>query len=125
MDVAKKVLVVEDDVVLRGLYEQILKEAGFDIDSAVDGEAGITAMGAKPYDLVLLDIILPKMDGLSVLRKLQAEPLPVMPKKIVVLSNLGQDDVVAQAMSAGAEGYMIKSDYTPDQVVNQVKSFLG
>jgi DNA-binding response OmpR family regulator len=122
----KKILVVEDDESLRLLYVQILTDARFNVDSAVDGEEAFNKMRAGGYDLVLLDIMLPKVDGLTILEKFKTETKPEIPNKhIVILSNLGQDEAIAKAMASGAEGYLIKSDYTPGQVIDRVNSFLG
>lgn len=121
----KKILIVEDDESLRNLYITILKEAGFSVDSAADGEVALTLMQKGGYDLILLDIMLPKIDGLTIMDRLSQNPPPVSNQHLVVLSNVGQDEAIAKAMSLGAEGYLIKSDYTPDQVVERVNSFLS
>ena len=123
---AKKLLVVEDDQYLRELYVDILEDEGYDVDHAADGEEGYEKMHTGGYDLVLLDVMLPKMDGLKILEKLQKETPPNTPnKKVVILSNLGQETAVTNAVSLGAAGYMIKSDFTPDQVINKVKEYLA
>lgn len=123
---AKKLLIVEDDQYLRELYVEILQDEGFDVDHASDGEEGYQKIYAGGYDLVLLDIMLPKMDGLKILEKVQKETPPLKPNRmIVVLSNLGQENAVSDAISRGARGYMIKSDFTPDQVINKVKEYLA
>lgn len=120
-----KILIVEDDPALRDLYVQILTDEGYQVESAVDGQAGYEAMNRGGYDLVLLDLVMPKLDGIMVLTKLADNP-PANPNKmIVVLSNLGKDDVVGQAIELGAKGYMIKSDYTPDKIVEQVNRLLS
>lgn len=125
MDQSKRILVVEDEQILRDLYVTILKDAEFEVDQAADGIAGFAAMSKGGYDLVILDIMLPGMDGLTILSKL-ANQSPALPNKIiVVLSNLSRDSAIAQAVSLGARGYMIKSDYTPDQVVSEVKRYLN
>src|SRR3990167_5866710 len=86
----KRILVVEDERYLRELYVEILKEEGYEVDWAADGEEGYQAMYNGGYDLVLLDIILPKMDGLKILKKLKHETPPQKPNGvIIVLSNLG------------------------------------
>ncbi len=121
----KRVLVVEDDQYIRELYIDILQDEGYDVDHAVDGEEGYQKMHAGGYDIVLLDIMLPKMDGIKILEKLRNETPSITPNKaILVLSNLGQETIIANAVSMGAQGYLIKSDHTPDQVVNKVKEFL-
>lgn len=123
---AKKILIVEDDTALRDLYVTILSTEGYFIESAADGLAGYEAMKKGGYDLVLLDLVMPKMDGLTVLEKIAYETPPAAPiGKIVILSNLGKDDAIGKAMSMGAKGYMIKSDYTPDQVIKQVNTLLS
>ncbi len=121
----KKVLVVEDDQYIRELYIDILQDEGYDVEHAVDGEEGYQKMHAGGYNIVLLDIMLPKMDGIKILEKLKNETPPIAPNEaILVLSNLGQETIIANAISLGARGYLIKSDHTPDQVVNKVKELL-
>lgn len=105
----KKVLVIEDDQYIRELYIDILQDEGYDVDHAVDGEEGYTKMHAGGYDIVLLDIMLPKMDGIKILEKLKNETPPVTPNKaVLVLSNLGQETIIANAVSLGAQGYIIE-----------------
>lgn len=120
----KRILVVEDEKSLRDLYVQLLVDEGYDVDEATDGEEAFTSMQQGGYDLVLLDIVLPKLDGVTILKKLRESKTVKSNRAIVVLSNLGQDDVIATAISLGARGYMIKSDYTPDQVIKQVNYYL-
>lgn len=123
---AKKILIVEDDQYIRELYVEILEDEGFYVEHAEDGEIGYQKIFHGGYDLVLLDIMLPKMDGLSILEKIKNETPPISPNHaIIVLSNLGQETTIAKAMTLGAQGYMIKSDYTPAQVINKVKEYLA
>jgi DNA-binding response OmpR family regulator len=123
---AKKLLIVEDDQYLRELYIDILEDEGYDVDHAADGEEAYEKIHSGGYDLVLLDIMLPKMDGLKILEKIKNETPSVTPNKaIVILSNLGQETAVADAVARGAVGYMIKSDFTPDQVIAKVREFLA
>jgi len=124
--VAKKILVVEDDQYLRELYIDILENEKYLVEHAADGEEGYQKMFAGGYDLVLLDIMLPKMDGLKILEKLKKETPPTQPNKaIVVLTNIDQETSITQAISLGAKGYMIKSEYTPDQVIAKIKEYLA
>ena len=122
---SKKILVIEDDQFLRELYVDILRAEGFLVDYAIDGEEGYQKMFTGGYDLVLLDIMLPKMDGLKILETLKKERNPISPNhSIVILSNMDQDSAIAQAISMGAAGYMVKSEQTPEQVVNKVKEYI-
>lgn len=114
---------VEDDLFLRELYADILSGEGYKVDSAVDGEDALTKMKVGGYDLVLLDIIMPKMDGLSVMKQLQATP-PLAPNKCVVfLTNLDKDEEIRTALQLG-NGYLIKSQITPGSLVGEVKVYL-
>jgi two-component system, cell cycle response regulator len=122
----KKILVIEDDQFIRELYIDILLDEGYNVEHAVDGEEGYQKMHAGGYDLVLLDIMLPKMDGIKILDKLKNETPPVIPNAaVLVLSNLGQETIIGNAISLGARGYLIKSDHTPDQVIQKVKECLA
>ena len=122
---SERILVVEDDQFLRELYDELLREEGYEVDLASDGQEGLDKATAGGYNLVLLDIMLPKIDGLDVLRKLKAAP----PKKpngpTVLLTNLGQDSIIKEGFTLGASGYLIKSAMNPDQVLNEVKVFLN
>ena len=122
---AQKILIVEDDQYLRELYVDILEDEGYYVEKAVDGEEGYKKIFHGGYDLVLLDLMLPHMDGLTILKKIQSETPPIQPNRmIVVLSNIGQETTIAKAIVLGARGYMIKSDYTPTQLVNKIKEYL-
>ena len=120
----KRILVVEDEKYLRELYLEILKDEGYEVVGAADGEEGFNAMKQGGFSLILLDIMLPKMDGISILKKITETPPDKPNGSVVILSNLGQDNVIAEGISLGAKGYMVKSDYTPDQVVTEVKNYL-
>ncbi|OGY25262.1 MAG: hypothetical protein A2864_01225 [Candidatus Woykebacteria bacterium RIFCSPHIGHO2_01_FULL_39_12] len=122
---ANKILVVEDDQFLRELYEELLKEEGYIVDLASDGDIGLTKLQAGGYDLVLLDIMLPKIDGLEILRKLKESPPKSTNGPVVLLTNLGQDSIIKEGFNLGASGYLIKSAMNPDQVLNEVKVFLN
>ena len=121
--IKKKLLVVEDEQFLRDLYIQILQEEGYEVDSAEDGEEGLSKLSKNQYDLVLLDVILPKMDGLQILERLSKMGKTSF-DNTVLLTNLGQDLVVAKALDYGVRGYMVKSDYTPEELVKEVKGYL-
>ncbi|MBU1129957.1 response regulator [Patescibacteria group bacterium] len=121
----KKILVVEDETYLRELYVDILSEEGFSVDQAANGYDGYLAILKGGYDLVLLDIMLPKIDGLEVLKKLKNGPKPKKSNgKIVVLTNLSKDTAIADSVAMGVAGYLIKSDLTPGELVENVKHFL-
>ncbi|HEX7455904.1 MAG TPA: response regulator [Candidatus Nanoarchaeia archaeon] len=121
---AQRILVVEDDQFLRELYDELLREEGYEVDLSTDGEEGLSKMLKGGYDLVLLDIMLPKVDGLEVLRRV-GKQRPEKPNgSIVLLTNLGQDSIIKEGFDLGASGYLIKSAMNPDQVLSEIKVFL-
>ncbi|MCL5411455.1 MAG: response regulator [Patescibacteria group bacterium] len=123
MAAAKKIVIVEDDLFVRDLYERQFKQEGFEVSVAVDGEEGVNKISKEVPDLILLDLMLPKMNGLDVLKTIKEKPetknIPV-----VVLTNLGQDEAIKQCFELGANGYLVKSAYTPTQVVSEVKTYI-
>ncbi|HBT81202.1 TPA: hypothetical protein DEB04_00565 [Candidatus Giovannonibacteria bacterium] len=116
-------LMVEDDKFLRDLIVQKLIREGFKMKEAVDGEEGLKMVREERPDLILLDLILPGLDGFEVLKRLKADAaskdIPV-----IVLSNLGQKEDMDRAMAAGAEAFMVKAHFTPGEIVAKIKATL-
>lgn len=119
-----KILIIEDDQFLRDFYEELLKGAGYTVDTAADGEVGLQKLIQGGWNLILLDIMLPKKDGLQILRDLKGVSTPLPNGPIVALTNLGQDSVINQCFDLGANGYLIKSAMDPDDVLSEVNNFL-
>lgn len=120
----KKILIVEDDQFLREFYIELLQGEGYAIDAASDGEEGLTKIHNGGYDLVLLDIMLPKKDGVQILEALKASPPIHSNGPIVMLTNIGQDSTIQKCFAYGATGYMIKSALEPSQVLIEVQNYL-
>jgi DNA-binding response OmpR family regulator len=120
---ASKLLVVEDDEFLSEMYKELLTDEGYDVGVARDGQQGFDMASQGGYDLILLDIMLPKKDGLQILKELQEKKVKNGP--VVLLTNLGQDSIVKDGLKSGAAGYLIKSSMTPDQVLHEVHVFLN
>ncbi|MDO8498738.1 MAG: response regulator [bacterium] len=120
-----KVLLIDDDSDTRDIYREFLTEAGYEVDLAQDGQEGLAKILQGGYDLILLDIMLPKIDGLGILRKIQTRPQPTHYNgPIIVLSALDQDYIVKEALGLGAKGYLAKSGMTPDQALSKISEFL-
>ena len=119
-----RILVAEDEEPLRELFKDILEDAGFVVETAEDGHSALQKILQGGYDLILLDIIMPKMDGITVLRKLKKENLKVPNGPIVMLSVLEETDFVKTCLNLGAEGYIHKSMGTPEDIINQVKNMV-
>lgn len=119
-----RILLVEDDKSAREFYELLLKDEGYQVETAVDGEEGFLKASEGGYDLILLDVILPKKDGLSVLQELKQTPPKVPNKKIVMLTVLNQDEFIKSALKTGADGYLMKPALKPDEILAEVRAFL-
>lgn len=121
----KRILIVDDDAYIRELYEEVLKDAGYDVTVADNGESGLALLMEGGYDLTLLDIMMPKLDGLGVLTKLRESPPKHANGPIILLTNLDHDPVLDQAKSMGAAHHILKADILPPQLVELVKKTLG
>lgn len=121
---AKRLLLIEDDQFTRELYEDVFKGAGFEIESAPDGEMGLTKAREGGYDAILLDVMMPKLDGLGVLKGLKATPPKKANGPILLLTNLAHDPVVKEALATGAKDYLVKADFNPDELVEKIKTYL-
>ena len=120
---AKKILIVEDDKFLRELIARKLTDEGFEIVEAVDGEDGIKKIKETKPDLVLLDLILPNIDGFEVLSRVKGDvSLASIP--IIILSNLGQKEEVEKGLELGAADYLIKAHFTPGEIIEKIKNIL-
>ncbi len=124
MDAKQKILIVEDDQDTREIYEEMLRDAGFDVTTAVDGEDGLTKAQVGGYALILLDIMMPKVDGLSFLAEIKNRSLSDKNGPIVITTNLSHDPVIKEALSLGAKSFLVKSEFSPDQIVEKAKSFI-
>lgn len=118
-----RILVIEDDRFLRGLLTQKLDNEGFDVSIAADGNEGLEKIIQEKPDVVLLDIILPGIDGFEILKKMEADPelikIPVM-----LLTNLGQQEDIERGLRLGAKGYLIKAHFTPSEIVDKIKAVI-
>lgn len=119
----KKILIIEDEATLQKALSTILIQEGFDVHSSLDGENGYEAASAFGPDLILLDLILPKMDGYEVLAKLKKEE-KTKDIPIVILTNLGSVSDVQKALDLGATTYLVKTDYDLADVVDKIKQIL-
>jgi len=118
-----KILLVEDDPMLQDIYITKLKEKGFEVSLASDGEKVMPQLQKTKPDLMLLDIVLPLRDGWEVLSEVRKDPA-WNNMKIVVLSNIGEPSDVEKGFALGANLYLIKAHFTPSQVVGEINKLL-
>ena len=120
----KKVLLVEDDGTLRTLYTDLLEAEGLEVEQAVEGNEGMKRASEGGYDLILLDILLPGMQGQEILKKLREKP-PIQPNgPIVMLTNQSQKEVLDECRELGAAGEIIKSETEQDQFIQLIHKYL-
>jgi DNA-binding response OmpR family regulator len=118
-----RVLLIEDDMTIALMYQLQLVSDGYEVELATDGASGLQQIQEAPPDLVLLDIRLPRLPGLDVLRAIALDPrLAGVP--ILILSNYGEPDMVREGLQLGARDYLIKSQTTPIQLSMRLRDFL-
>lgn len=119
----KKLLLIEDDKMIAQMYTVKLEQEGFEVVNAFDGKDGIKKAIESQPDIILLDIIMPQMDGFAVLEqlknKIDFEKVPV-----IMLTNLGQELDIKRGFELGAVEYLVKANYTPSQIVEKIKTFI-
>lgn len=121
----KTVLLIEDNNDTRNLYKDVFEENGFKVDTAQNGNEGLTQAERGGYDAILLDIMIPELDGLAILSSLKKNPPKSKNGPIILLSNLSDENIIKQGIASGAKDYIVKSDMNPGQVVEKVKSILN
>lgn len=120
----RKILVVEDDKFLRELFVRKMFNEGFDVESAVDAEQAFDVLRTKKPEIILLDLILPGVDGFEILAQIKKdENLKDIP--VMVISNLGQKEDIDRAMGLGASDFLIKANYTLDEIITRVLTVLN
>ena len=119
-----KILIVEDDLFLRELYTDILSSEAWTVDSAVDGQEGLEKIQAGGWTLVLLDMNLPKLNGVDIVKKLKTEPNQEKNERIMFLTNMEEGPALKEVQLMGYD-YLIKSQFAPDQFLEKVKSIVS
>jgi len=120
----KEILLVEDEPLLANLLRQRLEKEGFSVTWNRDGEQAMNTLRASKPDLVLLDVILPKISGFKLLETMKVDPTIERPP-IIIISNLGQDSDIQKGQALGAVQYFVKAKLSIEDLVGQVKTFFG
>ncbi len=119
----KKILLIEDEQALQKTVGDRLSQEGYEIISALDGEIGLNLANAKKPDLILLDLILPKIQGLDVLKKLK-ETKETKEIPVIILTNLEEMEKINKALELGATAYLVKANYSLEELVEKIKNLL-
>lgn len=124
MNKNKKILIVDDEKSVQKILISRLKDAGFETCSAMDGQEALEITRQEKPDLILLDLIMPVMDGISCLKKIKNDPefknIPIL-----ILTNLHSDEMVEASLAQGVTDYLIKADYTLDELVEKINDKLN
>lgn len=119
----EKILIIEDDKFLRELMSQKLRNSDYNVVEAVDGEEGVRLAKEEVPKLILLDLILPGIDGFEVLTRIKKES-SLISIPVIILSNLGQKEDIDRGMELGAADYLIKAHFTPGEIIEKVAIIL-
>lgn len=119
--IKKRILVAEDEKAIARALELKLKHSGYDVEVVHDGASAVEKVRLGSLDLLLLDLVMPKMDGFKVLETLQKEGLKI---PVIVTSNLSQEEDVKRAKSLGAVDYLVKSNTPLVEILSRIQSFL-
>jgi CheY-like chemotaxis protein len=121
----KKILIAEDDFYIRDIYSEIFSASGYEVSTAIDGQDCFTKIREQPFDMVLLDIMMPKVTGMEILRQAKSTENPNKNTPIFLITNLGQQNIIEEAFKLGMDGYIIKTQVTPQQIVDEINTFLA
>lgn len=120
----KKILLVEDEVTIIDIYKTALEEADYQVEVIEDGQQALNTILENPsYDLILLDIMLPNLDGISLLKQLKQANSAARDIPVIILTNLGVEKLIDQAISLGAKKSLLKSNTLPAELVEEVNKF--
>ena len=120
----RKLLLVEDEAMLAEMYTTKFTADGFEVICASDGAKALELAPKEKPDIILLDVIMPKLDGFAVLRQLKSDPV-TKDIPVLLLTNLGQDEDLKKGKELGAVDYFVKSNHTPADIVAKVKEFIA
>lgn len=116
-----KVALIEDDHMLSDMYKIKFEKEGFAIATAADGVEGLDVVQKENPDVILLDVIMPRMDGFQTLQELRSRGVK---SPVILLTNLGQEEDIKKGRELGATDYFVKSNFTPDAIVSKVRTVL-
>jgi len=120
----KKILIIEDEEILMNLLQRKLIQEGYDVSIARDGDDGLKSMRKRLPDLILLDILMPRVGGIEVMEEMQKDDsLKNIP--VVIISNSGQPVEIDRAQQLGARDWLIKTEFDPQEVVDKIKKQIG
>lgn len=119
----KKIILVEDETNIRSMYSTVLQEDGYEVVEISEGKRALEELESSDWDLLLLDIMLPKLDGIELLKRLKSNPA-TKDKPVLILTNLKDDSIKDEALKLGANEFLVKSGLVPGDIVLAVKKYV-
>jgi DNA-binding response OmpR family regulator len=120
----KSILIIEDDIFVRELVSMKLREAKYKVTESSDGQDGLNKLLVGGYTLVLLDLMVPTKNGLSILAEFNAKKTSDYNPKIIVMSNLSEQEKITECLKLGAIDYIVKSHYSPTEIVSKINKLI-
>lgn len=120
---SKRILIIEDETNIRAMYADVLREAGYEVLEEAEGKQGLENVMSGEWDLLLLDIMLPKLDGIELLKRMQQDPR-TKEKPVVVLTNLDDNRIRDTCLGLGVKEFLVKANVIPKDVVLSVKKYV-
>ena len=120
---SKRILIIEDETNIRAMYSDILKEAGYEVIEEAEGKQGLDSVMNGAWDLLLLDIMLPRLDGIELLKRVKQDTR-TRDKPIIILTNLDDNRVRDTCLNLGVNEFMVKANVTPSEVVLAIKKYV-
>ena len=114
---------LREDFFIRDIYSKVFSLSGYEVAVAGDGAEALEKIKTQTYDMVLLDIMMPKMTGIDVLKNMRALTTPAKDFPVFIITNLGQQNIIEEAFKVGMDGYILKSQVTPQQIVDEINNF--
>jgi CheY-like chemotaxis protein len=121
----KKILLADDEKDIREFYLKLLTDEGYSVDAVSNGEEALAKILEGGYDLIILDVIMPKIDGIGILTELTEQKPKQKNGPIILFTNLVDDPAIKQALEKGVNTYFIKTDFTPDVFLKKIKEVMG
>ena len=118
-----KILIIEDDPFISSMYATKFEHEGYTVATAADGELGLSMIKTEKPDLILLDILLPKMNGFEILKNSKQDP-EIKDIPVILLTNLNQKNEIEQGLAMGASDYLIKAHFTPAEVIKKIQEII-
>lgn len=120
----RRVLLAEDDFYLRDLYTKAFTASGtYTVISAADGEQAYETFCGADFDIVLLDVMMPGISGIDILKKIRAMPAPKGTVPVWIITNAGEDEIIKDVFALGADGFLIKVEHTPKEILHEIDVF--